>query len=130
MRFHTAVNKFIWQAVNGTPLTVWKTAWTQRRPYLDLGDCVAAINFILERDRFDGEIYNVLTDNHTVKDIVGVIKEFIPVLEVSYVDSPIMNQLSYDVDDTKFRKLGFAPHGDLRKGIKECMVKLGPIHRV
>ena len=27
MRFHTAVNKFIWQAVNGAPITVWKTAW-------------------------------------------------------------------------------------------------------
>lgn len=124
MRFHTAVNKFTWQAVNGVPLTVWKTAWTQKRPYLDLGDCVAAINFILERDIFDGEIYNVLTRNYTVEDIVGAIKTFVPALEVSYVDSAIMNQLSYDVDDAKFRALGFAPQGDLHAGIGGTIEKL------
>src|SRR5262249_21123127 len=36
MRFHTAVNKFCWQAVVGEPLSVWRTALHQRRPYLDL----------------------------------------------------------------------------------------------
>jgi nucleoside-diphosphate-sugar epimerase len=129
MRFHTAVNKFTWQAVNGMPITVWKTAWRQRRPYLDLGDCVSAINFILERDLFDGEIYNVVTGNRTVEEIVGAIKTFIPALEVSYVDSPIMNQLSYDVDDAKFRALGFVPGGDLHSGIGEAIDKLRGIVR-
>lgn len=117
MRFHTAVNKFIWQAVNGIPLTVWKTAWQQRRPYLDLRDCIRAVNFVFEKDLFDGQIYNVLTKNYTVEDIVTSIKEFVPGLVVSYVDSPIMNQLSYDVNDAKFRALGFAPDGDVRASV-------------
>jgi len=117
MRFHTAVNKFTWQAVNGLPITVWKTAWEQKRPYLDLTDCVRAINFIIEKDLFNNELYNVLTHNFTVKDIVETIKEFIPNLEVTFVDSEIMNQLSYDVDDTKFRNLGFEPKGDLKKSL-------------
>lgn len=124
MRFHTAVNKFIWQAVNGQPLSVWKTAWDQKRPYLDLSDCIQAVNFIIEHDVFEGEIYNVLTKNFAVKDIVETIKEFIPDLEVAYVDSPIMNQLSYDVNDAKFRKIGFAPQGSLRAGVKETIDKL------
>lgn len=124
MRFHTAVNKFIWQAVNNQPLSVWKTAWDQKRPYLDLSDCIRTINFILERDIFDGEIYNVLTKNFSVKDIVETIKEFIPDLKVAYVDSPIMNQLSYDIDDNKFRKLGFLPQGVLGKSIAETINKL------
>jgi len=34
MRFDTAVNKFTWQAINGLPLTVYKTAWKQKRSYL------------------------------------------------------------------------------------------------
>lgn len=127
MRFHTAVNKFIWQAVNGIPLTVWKTAWQQKRPYLDLGDCVRAINFVLERDLFDGEIYNVLTANHTVEEIVIAIKEFIPNLQVSYVDSPIMNQLSYEVDDAKFRRIGFTPQGNLQEGIRTSILELKSI---
>ena len=33
MRFHTAVNKFVWQACVGEPLTVWRTAMDQKRPY-------------------------------------------------------------------------------------------------
>ena len=30
MRFHTAINKFCWQAVLGQPLTVWTTAKNQQ----------------------------------------------------------------------------------------------------
>ena len=127
MRFHTAVNKFTWQAVNGVPLTVWKTAWKQKRPYLDLADCVNAINFILENDIFDGETYNVLTSNFTVEDIVITIKKFVPGLSVSYVDSAIMNQLSYEASDAKFRARGFTPIGDLQKGIEETVSRLSSI---
>jgi len=126
-RYDTAVNRFTWQAVTGQPITVWKTAWKQRRPYLYLGDCVAAINFILKKDLFDREIYNVLTQNFTVEDVATTIKKYIPTMAVNYVDSPIMNQLSYDVDDTKFRKLGFKPSGDLKKGVGEKIASLAAI---
>ena len=124
MRFHTAVNKFIWQAVNGLPLSVWQTAWQQKRPYLDLNDCVSAVNFILKKDLFDGEIYNVLTSNFTVENIVEAIKKFIPDLKVDFVSSPIMNQLSYDVSDDKLKKVGFKPQGNLEKGIKDTISHL------
>ena len=43
MRFHTAVNKFCWQAVMKEPLTVWKTALYQKRPYICLNDAVNSI---------------------------------------------------------------------------------------
>ena len=124
MRFHTAVNKFIWQAVNGLPLSVWQTAWQQKRPYLDLNDCVSAVNFISKKDLFDGEIYNVLTSNFTVENIVEAIKKFIPDLKVDFVSSPIMNQLSYDVSDDKLKKVGFKPQGNLEKGIKDTISHL------
>lgn len=113
MRFHTAVNRFCWQAVMGQPLTVWRTALNQKRPYLDLDDAIRAFVFILERGLFPGEIFNVLTLNATVADIVAAIRKHVPGLQVSYVDSPIMNQLSYEVACEKFRNLGFAFSGDL-----------------
>src|SRR6185295_5802301 len=100
MRYDTAVNRFTWQAATGLPLTVWKTAWKQKRPYLSLHDCVAAINLLLAHKGFDGETYNVLTRNFTVEDVVSTIRAFVPDLVVNYVDSPIMNQLSYEVDDS------------------------------
>lgn len=124
MRYDTAVNRFTWQAATGLPLTVWKTAWKQKRPYLHLDDCVRAINLILDKDLFDGEIYNVLSENFTVEDVVKTIKHFVPKLKVDYVDSPVMNQLSYSVDDKKFRQLGFKPRGKIKAGIKELINQL------
>lgn len=125
MRYDTAVNRFTWQAATGLPLTVWKTSWKQKRPYLHLGDCVRAINLILKKDNFNGETYNVLTQNLTVEDVVKTIKRFVPKLTVNYVDSPIMNQLSYEVDDSKFRKeFGFRSQGNLKRGIGKTIDSL------
>jgi len=121
MRFHTAINKFCWQACLGQPLTVWRTAMHQKRPYLDLKDAVRALNFILVHDIFDGRIYNVLTTNVTVKDIIGIIQSTIPDLQVTYVDSPIMNQLSYNVSCQRFIDLGFDFSGDLKQGIEDTL---------
>ena len=50
MRFHTAVNKFCWQAVTNQPVTAWTTALDQYRPYLGVGDCGRAIAHILDRN--------------------------------------------------------------------------------
>lgn len=121
MRFHTAVNKFVWQACMAIPVTVWRTAMDQQRPYLDLGDAVRAINFILAGARFDNKLYNVLTDNASVGDIIGAIKKYIPDLGVKLVDSPIMNQLSYQVACEKFRALGFEFKGDLDAGVESTI---------
>ena len=124
MRFHTAVNKFVWQACMGEPITVWRTALDQKRPYLELGDAVRALSFILERELFDGQIYNVLTDNCTVGQIVDIIRRHVPDLSVKLVDAAIMNQLSYTVACEKFRALGFEFHGNLAAEIERSIAQL------
>lgn len=121
MRFHTAVNKFCWQAVMGQPITVWRTAYDQKRPYLDLADAVRAIGFIIREDLFDGRVYNVLTLNATVRQIVDAIREYVPELQVGFVDNAIMNQLSYEVSCERFTSRGFAFTGDLRRGIGDTV---------
>jgi nucleoside-diphosphate-sugar epimerase len=123
MRFHTAINKFVWQACMGQPLTVWRTALDQKRPYLDLRDAVRAIRFFGARERLDNQIYNVLTDNETVGNIVERIRQHIPDVTVNLVESRIMNQLSYTVSNEKVRRAGFAFEGDLGRAI-EASVKL------
>ena len=117
MRFHTAVNKFCWQAVMRQPLTVWRTAYDQKRPYLDLRDAIRAIAHIIEHDLFDGRIYNVLTLNATVRNIIEAIRKLLPDIELAFVDSPIMNQLSYEVSSQRFVDRGFTFAGDLQRGI-------------
>ncbi len=121
MRFHTAVNKFCWQAAMGDPLSIWRTAMDQKRPYLYLGDAVEAVNFIIWRDVFEGRIYNILTVNASVRQIVSIILSHVPDASLQYVDTPIMNQLSYNVSNERFKNLGFEFKGSLEHGIAETM---------
>ena len=118
MRFHTAVNKFCWQAAMGLPITVWSTAYEQKRPYLDLDDACRAIAHVIRQDLFVGEVYNVLTLNATVREIVGSIKVFVPDLRVEFVENLIMNQLSYEVSTQKWVQKRFFYSRNLSKTIK------------
>jgi UDP-glucose 4-epimerase len=124
MRFHTAVNQFCWRAVAGHPLEVWTTASDQFRPYLDLTDAVRAMIFVLRRRQFDGRVYNVLTLNATVTHVVEVLRTYVPDLSITYADSPLMNDLSYCVDDNRFRRLGFEARGSLASGIGDTIAML------
>jgi UDP-glucose 4-epimerase len=117
MRFHTAVNKFAWQACMGLPISVWRTAMNQKRPYLDLQDAVKTIFHIIKKDLFNGQVYNVVTTNCTVADIVNSLKGHIPTTKIQYVESPIMNQLTYTVNNEKFRETGYVFTGSLTKAV-------------
>ena len=126
MRFHTAVNKFCWQAAMGLPITVWSTAYDQKRPYLDLGDACKAIAHIIRSELFDGRVYNVLTLNATVREVVEALRTFVPALEVKFVESKIMNQLSYEVSYERFSNTGFSPKGILKESIAEELELITP----
>lgn len=128
MRFHTAVNKFLFQAVNNQGITVWKTALNQKRPYCDLDDAIAMINYVIDEDVFDNEIYNVVTKNYTVKEIVDSIKKYVPDLKLTFVESRIMNQLSYNVSNKKSINLSFNYKGNLDAKIKETIFQLKNIN--
>ena len=121
MRFHTAINKFCWQAVMGTPLTVWETAYNQKRPYLDLVDAIRAIAFVVTSNQFNGRVYNVVTLNATVKEVVNSIQEFIPNLKIKFVTNKIMNQLSYEVLPAHLNEENFIFKGNLKQGLKDTI---------
>ena len=78
-------------------------------------------NEIIQNNIFDGQIYNVLTSNATVRQVVDTIKEFVPNLEIEFVDNQIMNQLSYEVLCQRFKSKGFVFSGNMRRGIKETI---------
>jgi UDP-glucose 4-epimerase len=121
MRFQTAVNKFTYLACMNKPVTVWENALDQKRPYLGLNDAIRAIEFAIENCQ-PGEVYNVLTANHTVREIIETIKLFKPQLEIKLVDSPILNQKSYTVSNEKICNLGFQFKDDLSKEIEETTI--------
>jgi nucleoside-diphosphate-sugar epimerase len=117
MRFHTAVNKFCWQAAMGQPISVWETAIHQKRPYLALDDAVGALSWIISKKLYGGEVYNIVTGNHTVNDILEIIKKHISPIDVQLVHHKIMNQLSYEVSAQKFLQTGYVFKGSLVQDI-------------
>ncbi len=121
MRFHTAINKFCWQAVLGQPITVWRTALHQYRPYLDLTDAVEALTLIMIKELYDGRVYNVVTSNTSVNRITEIISQYVPDVTIEYVDAEIMNQLSYHVANQRFLDAGFEYRGELAQGIRNTV---------
>ena len=118
MRFHTAVNKFCYQASVGQPLTVWKTSLKQKRPYLGINDASRSIEFFLKLNKFDGQKYNILSKNLSVSDIIRTIK-LKKKLKVKMVKNKIMNQLTYTVSTDKINKINFNFKDNLKKLILE-----------
>ena len=118
IRFHTAVNKFCLNASLNEKIHVYKTALHQFRPYLSVVDSFQVFKFTIENNFFENDIFNVLTGNFTVNQILQKITKFI---KVKLVSSQIMNQLSYHVDDSKIKYHGLKMKGNLEEDVKNTL---------
>tara|TARA_B100000900_G_scaffold20746_1_gene16162 strand:- start:670 stop:1602 length:933 start_codon:yes stop_codon:yes gene_type:complete len=121
MRFHTAVNKFCLNTILGNPIPVWKTALNQYRPYLSLNDAFKTFKFILDKDFFPNETFNILSENKTVKNILNDIKNNGYRPKTKLTESPIMNQLSYKVQKDKIEKYGLKLRSKIENDIKQTL---------
>ncbi len=121
MRFHTAVNKFCISSIFNEPVPVWTSALHQFRPYLSLRDAFKTIKFIIDNKKFDREVYNVLTENLTVNHIIKMIKKYKKNIKINFVRSKIINQLSYKINNKKFKKSFFKSNEDLEIDIKNTI---------
>jgi nucleoside-diphosphate-sugar epimerase len=116
MRFHTAVNKFCYQSSLNLPLTIWKENYNQVRPYLGLRDCYHSIMMAIDGKLPKG-VYNVVSENKKLSDIVGIVRKHNPNLKINFVDTPLLNQYSYNVSYEKIHNLGFRRMDKLKQVI-------------
>ena len=121
MRFHTAVNSFCFSAAINEEIKVYKTALNQYRPYLSLNDAFKLFKFCIEKDFFKNDIYNVSSSNFTVKQIIEKIKKNKKNINIKFINSPIMNKLSYHADKKKLTKEGLTLNSDLNKEIEKTL---------
>lgn len=118
MRFHTAVNKFCLNTILKIRIPIWGNALKSYRPYLSLSDAIKTIIFFVNKNKFNNEIYNVITNNYTVSNILDLIKKnnFKPLIQITR--SPILNQFSYKVTRQKLDKIGIKLSKSVKKDIK------------
>ena len=121
MRFHTAVNSFCLNAAIGEKIRVYKTALHQYRPYLSLEDAFKLFKFCIDKNFFENDIYNVVSNNFTVNQIINKIKKLKKNIKISYVSSAIMNQLSYHVDKKKLSNKGLFLNSNLDRDIANTL---------
>lgn len=123
MRFHTAVNKFMWQAQLGLPISVWRTALNQKRPYLDIIDACEAISSVVKLNLFNRGTYNVVSESCAVADILDIIRKFYPSIEVELVEDKAMNNSSFSVrtSDVLMQHGNFK--GSIRRAVEEMHSK-------
>lgn len=121
IRFHTAVNKFCLNAALNQNINVYQTALHQYRPYLSLKDAFKVFKFTIERNFFKNDIYNVVSANHTVDQILNKIRKNIKNIKIKFVKTKIMNKLSYMVSNEKIKKEGFFLSNNINKEIKDTI---------
>jgi len=121
IRFHTAVNKFCFNAATNQDIHVYKTALNQYRPYLSLKDAFKVFQFSIEKNFFKNDIFNALSGNFTVNQIIKKIKRYKKNIKVKLVSSEIMNQLSYHVSQKKLNEEGLILKSDISQDIKETI---------
>ena len=127
MRFHTAVNKFCLNASIGEPIAVYKTALNQFRPYLSLKDAFKVFEFTINKNLFKNDIYNAVSENCTVNQIIQKIKKYKKKIKIKFVYAEIMNQLSYHVDKKKLNKEGLYLKNKISNDIKDTIKLLNNI---
>ena len=124
MRFDTVVDKFTYFACIGQPLTVYKNALVEARPYAHVRDVTAALIFAVENEkRMQGQIYNVISKNAGIQEVVDAIKKYLPETKSIVTETANLNQLSYVLDDRKLAALGFKPKYSMEDGIREIIEK-------
>ena len=127
IRFHTAVNKFCLNAAINEDIQVYKTALHQFRPYLSLSDALKSFKLCIENNFFKNDIFNILSGNFTVNQILDFIRNYKKEIKVKLVDAAIMNQLSYHVSKEKIEKEGLYLNYNIKNDIKNTLKLLGNI---
>ena len=125
MRFHTAVNRFSLEASLNNPLPIWKKMMYKPKPYLSLKDAFKVIKFTIEKDFFHNDVFNILSENLTLHQIIKFFKQNKKQIKIKYHNSKLINQFAYTISDKKFSSQAFRLKSKIKNDIKDTLKLLG-----
>ncbi len=79
------------------------------------------LNSVLKKNFFHNDIFNVLSGNYTVNQIITKIRKYKKNINIKLVKSLIMNQLSYHVSQKKINKYGLILNSNIERDIRDTM---------
>ena len=128
MRFHTAINRFSFNVFLGKPLPVWSGMMNKPRPYLSLKDAFKVIKFTIEKNFFNNETFNIISEHLTVKEIIGYFKKYKRTIKIKHVKSKLVNQYSYKISNKKFSRRALTLKANIHHDIKSTLKMLRNIN--
>ena len=120
-RYDTGIQKFLEDARLGKYIFINKRYFDFKKSYLSLNDGVRAIKYVLKKNLFNGETYNVSGINQSVKQIIKYIKKEKPKIKLKFTNQNIINQTPCNISSNKFINSGFLFKDDIKKSIKKAM---------
>lgn len=110
--FGTVLNRFISQAANNIPLTIYGTGG-QTRAFININDTVECIKLAIENDNFDNNkvrIYNQVAETKKISDLAEIISKKYG-SKISYIDNPRkeLQENQLEVSNKGLKSLGFNP---------------------
>jgi len=121
MRFHTAINKFCLNCSLGLPLPFWRGMDNKPKPYLSLRDAFSVIKFTLEKNFFNNDTYNILSQNLTLKKIKKYFRKYKRKVKIKYQKSRLINQYPYTISNRKFNLEAFRLKSKISNDIKSTL---------
>lgn len=119
MRFNLLINEIVREAYVKKRILLYKEeSW---RPYTHTQDAADALISILNADskKINKEIFNVGTENYQKKELVGLVKKYVPDLIIDKKGG-LPDDRDYKVSFEKIKKiLGFVPKRKVADGIDE-----------
>lgn len=117
MNFFTAVNKFCFNAVMKIQIPIWGGALYLKRPYLSLSDAFRVIDFIIKKNFFPRTVFNIFSENKTLKEIIDLIRKKIKKINLKKVNSKIKQSQSFITKKEKFESHGLKLSAKIQKDI-------------
>jgi len=127
MRFDTVIDRFVFQSCIGLPMTIWEVNKNEKRPYLHVKDASRALIYS-SNNKIKG-IFNVVSENAKLMDVVETIRNLIPNSSVIFTKKKNLNQLSYTLSSSKFKKNGFKFNYKIKDGVREIAEKFEALMR-
>ncbi|MBN1963186.1 MAG: NAD-dependent epimerase/dehydratase family protein, partial [Anaerolineae bacterium] len=122
MRFDGVASRFVYFVGVGRPMIVHGNG-EQVRPLIHVQDASAALRLALVAPGAEGQILNAVTMNHSVNELAAAMQRLVPGAEVRYTDQDVLNRISFAVDGSRLRALGFASEYDLEAGLREMLAR-------
>ncbi len=117
IRLDLVVNYFAKQAVLGKDLTIF--GGEQWRPLLHVRDVADAIEYGIKHN-ITG-LFNLCTNNYTIKQIAAVVQAHAPSIKVAYQEQLTEDNRNYRIDCRKWSETGWTQQHTLDQGIQEIM---------